>query len=125
VSEGAVSVKGLRELSRAFGKLSVELKQELRETLAAAGDPVRARAESLASSEIRNIGDHWSRMRLGVTTSLVYIAPASRRRRGSKRPNLAPLLMDRAMQPALDQEAPAVVGLLDAMLGRLSDENGF
>jgi hypothetical protein len=127
VPDGAISVKGLRELNSAFGKISADLRYELRGVLAEAGEPVRTRAESLAQSEIRNIGDHWSRMRLGVTTSLVYVAPMSRRRRGAKsaRPNLAPLLMDRAMQPALEQAAPEVYGLIDVMLGRLSDENGF
>jgi len=122
---GEIRVQGLRELSTAFGRLSAELKAELKAELAAAAEPVRARAEALATSEIRNIGPTWSRMRVGVTPGVVYVAPKSRRRRGSPRKNLAPLLMDRAMQPALEQEEPEVVGLLDAMLGRLSDENGF
>lgn len=120
-----IRVKGLRELSSSFGRMSVDLKAELRGELAAAAEPVRSTAEQLAGSNIRNIGDQWSQMRTGVTTSLVYVAPKRRRRRGSPRPNLAGLLMDRAMQPALDEKASEVYGLVDVMLGRLAGENGF
>lgn len=127
MSEGAVSVKGLRELNRAFAQLSADLRHELRAELAAAGEPVANAAEQLALANISHIGDHWSRMRVGVTTTLVYVAPRSRRRRKASyaRPNLAPLLMDKAMQPALEQKAPEVYGLIDVMLGRLAGENGF
>lgn len=121
----AIRVQGLQELSRAFGRISADLRAEVRSELAAAGEPVRARGESLARSDIRNIGDRWSQMRIGVTSSLVYVAPKARRRRGSPRPNLAPLLMDKALQPALDQSAPEIVAHMDAMLGRLAGENGF
>lgn len=127
---GEIRVQGLRELNSAFGRLSAQLKAEIKGELSAAAEPVRARASDLASSEIRNIGDLWSQMRVGVTTSLVYVAPKQRRKRGHAgpryaRPNLAPLLMNRAMQPALDEKTPEVVSLLDVMLGRLSDESGF
>lgn len=122
---GEIRVQGLRELTSAFGRMSVQLKRDLAGELAVAAEPVRSRATDLAQTEIRNIGDRWSQMRVGVTTSLVYVAPKARRRRGSPRPNLAGLLMNRAMQPALDEKAPEVVGLLDAMIGRLGGENGF
>lgn len=122
---GEIRVQGLRELTSAFGRMSIQLKRDLAGELAVAAEPVRSRATDLAQTEIRNIGDRWSQMRVGVTTSLVYVAPKARRRRGSPRPNLAGLLMNRAMQPALDEKAPEVVGLLDAMIGRLGGENGF
>lgn len=120
-----VRVQGYREASRAFAKMDAELKAELTGGLKEAGEPVRAEAETLAVSNIRNIGDRWSRMRLGVTTSVVYVAPSARNRGGSPRPNLAGLLMDKAMSPALQAKEPEVVALLDAMLGRLAGEAGL
>lgn len=125
MAAGEVRVQGLRELNAAFGRLSVELKAELAAGLAAAAEPVRSTAEQLAGSNIRNIGDQWSQMRVGVTSKVVYVAPKRRRRRGSPRPNLAGLLMDRAMQPALEEKAVEVYTLVDVMIGRLAGENGF
>lgn len=120
-----VRVQGLRELQSAFARIGGEVQGEIREGLVKAAEPVRGRAETHAVQEIRNIGSAWSRMRIGVTTKLVYVAPAMRRRRGTPRPNLAPLLMNRAMQPALDESAPEVVAALDFVVDRLAGENGF
>lgn len=127
---GEVRVQGLRELNAAFGRISTQLKRDRASELAAAAEPVRARATDLAGSEIRNIGDQWSQMRIGVTTKVVYVAPKQRRKRGHSgarygRPNLGTLLMNRAMQPALDEKAPEVYGLIDVMLGRFAGESGF
>jgi hypothetical protein len=120
-----VRVDGLRDLQRAFARFGVEEKKALRDGLASAAEPVRVRATELADERIRNIGPEWDQMRIGVTTKVVYVAPARRRRAGHtslSRPNLAPLLMDRAMSPALEETEPEVVELLDAVLGRLGDE---
>lgn len=122
---GEVRVEGLRDLNRAFARLGAGVKKELVGELALAAEPVRAAAVELAVSGIRNIGPRWSQMRVGVTQSLVYVAPKSRRRRGSPRPNLAPLLMDRAMQPALDENKEEVVTRLGLMIDRLGGESGF
>ena len=122
---GAVSVKGLAELNQAFAKMTGDLETKMLGELVKAAEPVGARAAYLALHEIRNMDQHWARMKVKATPKLVYVAPYSRRRGGSPRPNVGTLLMDRAMQPALDQEAPTVVVLLEAMLGRISDENGF
>ena len=120
-----VRVKGLREMSRAFAKADKNLKKELTTTLKKVAEPVRADASRLARHEIRNIhtaqGPDWSDMRTGVTTSVVYVAPKVRRRTiGTPRPNLAGLLMDRAMQPALD----AHEGDIERELGNMLDEIG-
>jgi hypothetical protein len=121
-----VRVDGLRDLQRAFAKFGTEEKKRLRGALADAAEPVRARAVELADANIRNIGDQWDQMRVGVTSKVVYVAPKQRRRRGARvgsgRPNLAPLLMDRAMSPALEETKPQVIDLLDGVLGRLGDE---
>ena len=55
----------------------------------------------------------WAQMRIGVTQTLVYVAPQqrgikSRTDRRLRRPNLADLLMGRAMQPALDKNVSRV-----------------
>lgn len=128
MSSAAVKVEGLRELDRAFIRADIQLHKQLRTELREAAEPVRADAERLAASQIRNIsaGDPWSEMRTGVTTRLVYVAPKKRgSKRGSlKRRNLAGLLMERAMQPALDQNEHRIVSNLDDMLGRISTDWG-
>ena len=117
---GAVAVTGLREFQRACANSDKELKDFLRTGLRALGEPVRKSAQALAGSEISHIGDHWSRMRLGVTAGGgVYVVPFSRGRGGSKRPNLANLLMDKAMQPALDQHTEEVVAGFELLLDRI------
>jgi len=104
-----VVVKGLAEMNRAFARADRDMKKDLRNTLKDVAEPVREEAEVLAGQKIRNMGNGpWSRMRVGVTTNLVYVAPKERGRRGnigSRRTNLADLLMDRAMEPALDAHA--------------------
>ena len=115
-------VQGLRELEQAFARFGAAEKKMLAGVLASAAEPVRERAQELASHNITNIGPRWEQMKVGVTTKLVYVAPRARRRRGSPRPNLAGLLMDKAMQPALDEKAPEVESLLDVALGELGDE---
>lgn len=120
----AVQIRGLRELNHALQAYNKDLQRELRDELRDAAEPVRGRAESLASSSISNIG-FWSQMRTGVTSRVVYVAPRRRRRGGSPRPNLAGLLMGQAMEPALDAEQGQVVRSVESMLDRLGRENGF
>ena len=124
-ASSAVRVKGLRELDRAFAHLSRDTQKAVRAELAAVGEPVREVAEHLAVTNITNIGDRWSRMRLGVTSKLVYVAPRARSRRRTKRPNLAVLLLKDAMIPAVERSEPAVVAGLELVLDRLSVREGF
>jgi hypothetical protein len=116
-----VAVKGLRELNRAFARADKTLKREKNDALRRAAEPVRLDAESLAVANIRNIGIPWSRMRVGVTQKVVYVAPRERgvRSRGNarrRRPNLAGLLMGEAMEPALEHNRERVMESLDDML---------
>lgn len=122
---GAVAIKGLRELQRDLNSYSKAAKKAVRVELAAVAEPVRATAEQLAAANISHIGPVWERMRVGITTSLVYVAPKTRRKLGTGRPNLAGLLDDRAMQPALDQHEHGIESALEAMLDRLGDSHGF
>src|SRR5262245_32130457 len=120
-----VHVEGLSELNKAFREMDKNLYKELRATLKQAVEPVRLDAQVRASREISNIGDYWYRMRVGVTTHSVYAAPSQRsntRDGRFRRPNLANLLMDRAMAPALNANADKVEGQVGQMLDHLFNE---
>lgn len=120
-----VRVDGLRELQASFALISDGLKADLTEQLARASAPAQMESEHLAISNIRNMTLPWSSMRLGVTTNAVYIAPGMRRRGGSPRPNLAGLLLKRAMLPGVEHAIPAVRERLDAWLDALGGAAGF
>lgn len=120
-----VHVKGLTELNRAFAKLGVEVQRELTLVLTEAASPVAATAAQNAWGRIRNMTERWSKMRVGARPGLVYVAPGARRNHGSPRPNLGTLLMDRAMQPALDAHAPEIEAKVEAAIDALTAENGF
>lgn len=99
-----------------------DVKREFKKTLKAVAEPVRSRAETLARDNIRNIGDRWSGMRIGATQTVVYVAPKQRGGKGGPlaRPNLAALLMDRAMQPALDENESVIEGAVEVMFDRIA-----
>lgn len=120
-----VAVEGYQDVSRAFRKMDKDAAKALRDGLKRAGEPVRVEAESLAVGKIRNIGGDWSRMRLGVTSRYVYIAPKMRNRGGSPRANLALLLMERAMFPAAKTRENEVRQELEGVLDDLAARNGF
>jgi len=121
-----VRVEGLRELNRALARSDRETRLGVRKELRQVADPIAADAETLARSEITRIGIPWSKMRVGQTSTVVYVAPrkrgvTSRGLTGRKRPKFAALLMDRAMQPALDKNADMVEERLAEALDRVAD----
>jgi hypothetical protein len=121
----AVTVRGLRELQAALAKADRETRLGVRGELRQVAEPVRLGAEELAASSIRRIGPRWSKMRVGITRSLVYVAPrerGTRRRQPSSRPNFGTLLMDRAMQPALDQHASEIEVRFENMLDTVAND---
>jgi hypothetical protein len=120
----AVRVEGLRELQRSFGQIQTGLRRDLRTQLKAAAEPARTRAEGLAFT-IRNMTGPWSRMRIGVTASAVYLAPKSKRRGGSPRPNFKLLLLRDSMLPAAEETMPEVRERLGLWLDALGGESGF
>lgn len=122
---GEVRVHGLRELQRDLGKYAKDVRKEVRDELKQAAETVRASAEQKAPANISRLGPTWSRMRIGITSRAVYVAPKSRRRNGTPRPNLAPLLMNEAMLPALEEHRSDVERALEQMLDRLGSRNGF
>lgn len=118
----AVKVKGLRELNRAFARADKTLKTEKDDALKKAAEPVRADAERLAVAHIRKVGLNWSRMRVGTTQRVVYVAPRARSTRqvNRKRPKFGTKLMAEAMEPALEQNRANVIREME----RFMDEIG-
>jgi hypothetical protein len=123
---GTVVVRGYRELDRAFADISKDLRKEERKQLREVAEPVRALAESMAAGNISNIGAYWSRMRLGVTSKVVYVAPKSRKTgRGSPRPNLAGLLLNQAMIPALNSQSDRIMNDYERWVESINGRHGF
>lgn len=119
----AVRVHGLRELNATFRDAPKDTRRALHDEYRTIAEPVKTTAEALAVSEIPRVGVPWSRMRVGITTRLVYVAPRPRGGRGSRRrPNFATLLARRALEPALARNAHRIEADFDAMLGRLVDK---
>lgn len=108
-----VRVEGLRELNRAFALASREVAADMRGRLREVAEPVRSDAESIAVATIRRIGIPWSRMRVGVTQSSVYVAPRQRGTRlpNRKRPGLAPRLLNAELSALARNESRVVAGV--------------
>lgn len=117
-------IKGFTQLQRAFALADPALKRRFRSTLRDVAEPVKSTSESLASERIRNMTEQWSRMRVGVTTTVVYVAPASRRRGSGKRRrrNLYDLMLGRSLEPALDQNSPRTIAEVERMLDGLAND---
>jgi len=114
VIDRAVRVEGLAQLRTAFRVAGSAMSKDLDAALRSAGEPVRQSAQSNATAGIRRIGVPWSRMRVGITRHTVYVAPVERgvKTRGGdrrRRPNLARLIQDRSLDPALEQNRAKVV----------------
>lgn len=123
-----VVVHGLRELNRAFVGSAAAMRGDLRDVLEESAQPVRRDAQSLAGTEIRNVAPFspWSRMRVGVSRTVAYVAPVERGVKGRgndrrRRPNLGDLLMDRAMQPALDRNVRQVERRFEELIDEAAD----
>jgi hypothetical protein len=120
-----VVVRGLHELQASLAHADRSVRLGVPKGLRQAAEPVQRGAEEFAQANITRIGPKWSRMRVGVTRNLVYVAPRQRGTRGRtrrSRPNLADLLMGSAMQPALDQHIGEVEARFEELLDRISDD---
>ena len=130
----AIRVRDLANLNRAFALADRAVKEDLRDALIESAEPVRSDAKRLALEEITNIRETkrgrsaWSEMRVGIDQrkTIVYVAPVERGvktkgRQRLARPNLAPLLMDEAMSPALEQNREKVMRRLEQMLDEVAD----
>jgi hypothetical protein len=119
----AIILRGQRELIRAFTLAGKETSREIRSELRGVAEPIRADAEQLAAETIPRIGPKWSRMRVGVTTRLVYVAPRQRGVRNfddpRARPKFADLVMGRAMEPALERNRVRAEAAVEEALARI------
>ncbi len=129
-----INVKGLAETYRAFGNISEDVQDELRDGLEEVGKPVQALGERYALERIRNMprSPAWAEMRIGVSKreALVYMVPdntgrAGRGRGKRKRKNLASLLMNRAMDPAVEDNVETTERELEKVIDKLSRREGF
>ena len=122
----AVVVKGLRDVNAAFAHTDRDLRLGWRAGMRHVAEPVRRDAQELAMDSIRRMpsSPRWARMRVGVTRSVVYVAPRQRGTRGrgpSRRPNLGNLLMDRAMEPALQRHEHDTAAAFEQLLDTVAD----
>jgi hypothetical protein len=123
---------GFRELNLAYKEAERDVRLRWRANLRKVAEPVRRDIERLAMSSIRRMpgSPKWSRMRVGVTQRVVYVAPRQRGvkttgRRQYGRPNLGDLLMDRAMQPALERHEEQIFHNVEQLMDRIAaDFNG-
>jgi hypothetical protein len=122
-SASSTHLKGWSELRRSLRKVSREAAKEVDDELKHVAEPVRDDAERLARDEITNIGEKWSAMRIGARARGVYVAPQSRRRGGSPRPNLGILLMKDALIPAVEQNERRIERGVEQALDRLLRQN--
>jgi hypothetical protein len=119
-------VEGLRELNRAFARASGDVKKGMRTELRKVAEPVKPVATGLAQANISNLGGgRWSEFRIGVTQSAVYIAPKARRKSGSPRPNLAPLLLKKSMIPAVKSKEGDIERGFEAWLESINHRAGL
>jgi hypothetical protein len=121
----AVYVRGLADLMKTFKYAPRDVRLAYRAELRTIATPVKETAESLAATRISGLaaGEPWTKMRIGVTQKLVYVAPKKKGVRGrtpAKRPNFANLLATRALDPALEQNEQRVVRDLEQMMDKLA-----
>lgn len=122
-ASSGVTIRGLRDLNKAFAQADKDARRFVRAAEREIAEPVRKAAEQLAVTEISHIGPAWSQMRIGVTQKVIYVAPKKRGTRDAslRRPNLAGLLMNKAMQPALDQNADRIEAAIEHALDKVAD----
>jgi hypothetical protein len=121
-------VKGLRDVNAAFAHTDRDLRLGWRAGMRQVAEPVRRDAQESAMSAIRRMpgSPKWARMRVGVTRTMVYVAPRQKGTRGRgpagrSRPNLGDLLMDRAMQPALERHEHEITARFEHLLDHVAD----
>lgn len=119
---GEIRMHGLKELQRACKDSDKETRLGVRRKLREAGEPVRAEAERTGPLEISNLGPKWGQMRIGVTSSTVYVTPKARRRGGSPRPNLGRRLQT-VMEDALEAKSADVESKLEEALDDIAERH--
>ncbi len=106
-----VTSLSLASVNRALQTVDPDVRRGLTAELGEIGLIVSRDAQTLALSTIRRNTLSWSRMRVGQTPRLIYVVPRNKGVRGKgprRRPNFAPLMLNRAMRPALAKNKPQV-----------------
>ncbi len=116
-----IKVRGFTELQRALKNADKDTRLGIRKVERQVAEPVRVEAQELAAREISHIGKEWAAMRIGITQKLVYVAPKQRRKRGTPRPNLAGLLLTKAMEPALEKHREQIERSMEEALDNMAD----
>lgn len=103
-----VHVDGLRELERAFRQAGNGVAPAFRKQLKEVAAPVKLTAETYAATRIARNTPRWSRMRVGMSKSVLYMVPREKGRRGRgdpkfRRSQFGQMLLDRAMIPAVQE----------------------
>jgi hypothetical protein len=122
----AVVVKGMAEFQRALAHADRSSRLGVRRELRDIARPIANDAQQLALGTITGMAasPKWAGMRIGVTRKLVYVAPRQKGARGKgprARPNLADLMMSRAMEPALERHRGELETNVERMLDRVAD----
>src|SRR5262245_59289514 len=119
--DNTVRVENLAGLQRAFKRASDTEAKLLTARLKEAAEPVKTAGKGKAPTQIRNMTEPWSEMRVGMARGIVYMVPKQRGRKSKanphiRRPNLKHLLLDRAMIPALEENASTVTNSVQHVL---------
>lgn len=117
----AIRVDGLADLQRAFTAADKALRQDLRDALEEAAQPVRRDAQLGAATITHMTTVPWTRMRTGIIQgTVVYVAPVergatARANQSRRRPRFKNVLGPR-MDLALEMNRTRVLRRLDQML---------
>ena len=125
-----IRLKGQKELERSFKQMRKEVLKSIRTDVRKLATPVQRDAQQRALDEIPNIGQAWSRLRLGVLVSGVYLAPRERGRRSRaiaelRRPNLVDLMMTRALIPAFEAHQAELMQGFSRIIDDASKKSGL
>jgi hypothetical protein len=123
-----IRVKGLRELDRAFARMSKDLRTDFVWELEEAADPARTLTTQKVLGEMVNMPPtpYYAGMKIGVSAAAttVYIVPSWRRSgSGRGRPNLATAIRKR-MEAAVGEKSAEIEKRIGDMLDRMANEWG-
>jgi hypothetical protein len=117
-----VRTHGVKELARDFGRVAPILKEEIRDELKEAGELVKRTSQGKLRGFHHPVPDRTIsglRVRAIPAQSRVYVEQGRGRTTG-KRKDWGSTQMRRALLPALEQDAPAVVERIDKLVSRVS-----
>jgi hypothetical protein len=131
VATGAVAVRGLKELQRAFNKMEDDVAGDLVMELQEAADPVRKLTEQYILGEMRGVAQsrdaaYWSAMRIGVAKrqSTVYVAPQWRSNKGTRQGRILAVQERIRMERAVETKSGEIEKRLGDWLDRMADDWG-